>query len=120
MGRPYPPMQTVSYLLAGLLGLLGLVFLIGAAQGNAALRVLVGLALMGAAAFFIYLARSKGPKLEIHHQIDLTGDVSVEKLKCENCGAQLDAKSIEMHEGAIYVRCPYCGSTYHMEEKPKW
>ena len=113
-------MQTISYIVAGLLGFLGLIFIIGAAQGNASLRMLVGLALMGAGAFFVYLARSKPPKIEIHHEIDLTGDVSVEKMKCKSCGAELDADSISMQEGAIYVKCPYCGSSYHMEEKPKW
>ena len=113
-------MKSFSYLLAGLLGLVGLMFLIGSAQGNTVVRIIVGLALLGAAVFFIYLARSKGPEMKITHQIDLTGDVSVEKMRCQSCGAQLDAKSIEMHEGAIYVKCPYCGAAYHMEEKPKW
>ena len=97
-----------------------MIFIIGAAQGNASTRMLVGLALMGAGAFFIYLARSRPPKIEIHHEIDLTGDVSVEKMKCKSCDAQLDPGSISMQEGAIYVKCPYCGSEYHMEEKPKW
>ncbi|MCD6359679.1 MAG: zinc ribbon domain-containing protein [Armatimonadetes bacterium] len=113
-------MQTISYVIAGLLGLIGLIFIMGAAQGNASVRMIIGLALLGAAAFFIYLARSKPPKMEIHHEIDLTGDVSVQKLKCRNCGAELDADSIEMHEGAIFVKCPYCGSTYQLEEEPKW
>ncbi len=113
-------MKTTGYLVGGVLGLVGLVFLIGSGEGNTVVRIIIGVALMGAGAFFIHLARSKGPEMHITHEIDLTGDVSVEKMKCENCGAQLDSDSIKMQEGAIYVKCPFCGSAYHMEEKPKW
>ncbi len=113
-------MKTVSYLVAGLLGAVGVVFLIGSSQGNAVTRIIIGVVLIGVAAFFIYLARSKGPQIHITHDIDLTGDVSLEEMHCKSCGAKLDADSITLREGAIYVKCPYCGSEYHMEEKPKW
>ncbi len=113
-------MKTISYLVAGLLGAVGFVFLIGSSQGNAVTRIIIGVVLIGVAVFFIYLARSKGPQVNITHDIDLTGDVSLESMRCKSCDAQLDADSIELREGAIYVKCPYCGSQYHMEEKPKW
>ncbi len=113
-------MKTISYLVAGLLGAVGVVFLIGSSQGNAVTRIIIGVVLIGVAAFFIYLARSKGPQMHITHDIDLTGDVSLQEMRCSSCDAKLDAESIELREGAIYVKCPYCGSQYHMEEKPKW
>ena len=107
-------------MIASVLGLAGLIFLVAAGQGNVLPRVIIGVVLLGAALFMVVLARSKGPQTRITQQIELTGDVHPEQLKCQACGAQLDAKSIALHEGAIYVKCPYCGTSYHLEEEPKW
>ncbi len=113
-------MKTAGYLLGGVLGLAGLISLFAASQGHTLPRIIAGIVLWGAAAFMLYLARSKGPEVKITHEIDLPGDTELEHLRCRACGAQLDADSIELHEGAIYVKCPYCGTTYQLEEKPKW
>ncbi len=113
-------MKTAGYAIGAVLALAGLIFLVGSGQGNTLPRIIIGIVLLGGAAYMIYLARSKGPETKITHQIDLTGDTSVEELRCKSCGAKLDANSIQMHEGAIYVKCPYCGTTYQLEEKPKW
>jgi redox-regulated HSP33 family molecular chaperone len=66
--------------------------------------------------------REPKPKQEItiHQQVDLTGEVDAEALKCRNCGSQLDKSSIGVVEGAIMVTCPYCGTTYQLTEEPKW
>lgn len=113
-------MKTAAYLLAGLLGLGGLIFLIGAGQSNTAPRVIIGIVLLGAAIFFIFLARSKGPEVKIIQEIDLSGDVSVEEMRCQACGASLDSDTVKVEAGAIFVSCPYCGSEYQLEEEPKW
>lgn len=113
-------MKTAGYAIGAVLALAGLIFLVASGQGNTLPRVIIGIVLLGGAAYMIYLARSKGPETKITHQIDLTGDTSVEELRCKACGAKLDPGSIHMHEGAIYVKCPYCGTTYQLEEKPKW
>jgi len=113
-------MKTVSYLLAMVLGLGGLVFLIAAGQSNATPRVIIGVVLLGAAVFLLFLARSKGPELKITQQIDLSGDIHPEQLKCKACGAQLDSDSVKLEEGGIFVKCPYCGTEYQLEEEPKW
>lgn len=113
-------MKTAGYLIGAVLGLAGIIALAAAAQGHATTRIIAGIVLLGAAAYMIYLARSKGPETKITHEIDLTGETELEHLRCKSCGAQLDADAIEMHEGAIYVKCPYCGTTYQLEEKPKW
>ncbi len=113
-------MKTAGYLIGGVLGLGALIFL-GSASANRSLRhALLGLVLLGAAAFMIYLARSKGPEVKVTHKVDFTGDTELERLRCEACGAQLDSDAVEMREGAIYVKCPYCGTSYQLEEKPKW
>ncbi len=113
-------MKRAGYLLGGLLGFAGLISLYAATQGHTVPRIITGIVLFGAAAFVIYLARSKGPETKITHKVDFTGDTELERLRCNSCGAQLDSDAIEMREGAIYVKCPYCGTTYQLEEKAKW
>ena len=113
-------MKEVSYILAVVLGFGGLIFLVGAGQGNTAVRVIIGIVLLGAAAFMVYLARSKGPEMKVTHQVDFTGETELEELRCRACSGRLNADSVKMREGAIYVDCPYCGTSYQLEEKPKW
>ena len=64
-------------------------------------------------------AKKQGPQ-EIVQKIDLSGDIQLEKMKCQNCSAELDRDSITVKEGAIFVSCPYCGTAYQMVEEPKW
>jgi len=78
--------------------------------------IVVGLAIIG----FAWWQKRKEQKIEITQQIELTGDLEMEKLKCEQCGAPLDKKSISVEAGAITVHCPYCGSVYQISEEPKW
>ena len=53
-------------------------------------------------------------------KIDLTGDMSAQRINCESCGAELESEHISVKAGAIFVSCPYCGSDYQMVEEPKW
>ena len=78
--------------------------------------IVVGLAIIG----FAWWQKRKEQKIEITQQIELTGDLEMEKLKCEQCGAAVDKKSISVEAGAITVHCPYCGSVYQISEEPKW
>jgi predicted RNA-binding Zn-ribbon protein involved in translation (DUF1610 family) len=64
--------------------------------------------------------REEAGEVTIHQQIDLTGDVHIEKLRCESCGAALDKSSVTVKAGAVHVDCPYCGTSYVVEEEPKW
>jgi uncharacterized protein with PIN domain len=58
--------------------------------------------------------------VEIIQKIDLSGDMNLESLRCRNCGGALSSKDISMVEGAPFVKCPYCGTTYQLTEEPKW
>jgi uncharacterized Zn-finger protein len=60
------------------------------------------------------------PPQEIVQKIDLSSDIQVEKLKCQNCGGQLDQNSVSVKAGAVFVNCPYCGASYQIVEEPKW
>jgi transcription elongation factor Elf1 len=46
--------------------------------------------------------------------------VDLETLKCRNCGAALDKSAVKVVAGAVMVTCPYCGTSYQIEEKPMW
>lgn len=112
-------MKFVAYPLAALLGLLGLVFVVGA-QGQW-IRVLVGIVLWGAAGALVWLAR-KMPRqtTNIVQKIDLSGDVRLETLTCRSCGGTLGKESVTVKAGAVFVNCEFCGATYQIEEEPKW
>ncbi len=115
-------MRIVGALLAAVVGLLGLVFLIGA-QGQA-LRFAIGVVLIGAAGAIVYfmLLRPQVQQVQqtVVQKIDLSGDVNLEKMTCQACGAPLSKDAISLKEGAIMVTCPSCGTTYQIEEKPKY
>jgi len=112
--------RPVLYALAAVVALLGAIFLIG----NQVLvqRMVVGLVLIVAGIALAWLAKMKAPQptVEITQDIDVPGDAELEQLKCRSCGATLDEKSIELREGAIFVKCAYCGTSYQIEEAPKW
>jgi hypothetical protein len=71
---------------------------------------------------FLRIRRSKteAQEIEIVQKIDLSGDIELEKMKCQNCSAELSKDSVTVKEGAIFIDCPYCGTSYQMVEEPKW
>jgi len=113
------PLKIGMYTLCAVVGFVGLIFLVGN-QGLVA-RMMIGIVLIGAAVAIGWLTKAKAPERKIVQEIDLSGDVEKEQLECQSCGAPLDQKSIELNEaGAVTVNCPYCGTSYHLEEAPKW
>ena len=113
-------MKILSYLLAILLAILGLIFLTGS-QGQV-IRLVIGVVLLVGAGAVIYLFRSK-PQITqntVVQKIHLSGEVNLETMKCKVCGAPLAGDSLEVKAGAIFVSCGHCGSTYQFEEEPKW
>ena len=113
-------MSAIAYILAVILGIFGLIFISGS-QGMV-LRIVVGIILLIGSGAFIYLGRMR-PKNITYHQkmdIDMSGDVQLEKMKCSSCGAELSDKSVSIQAGAVFVKCEYCGATYQIEEAPKW
>ena len=113
-------MIAIAYILSVILGLFGLVFIIGS-QGLI-LRIIVGIILLIAAGALILMARLRPKQIHVVQKmkIDLSGDVSLESLKCTSCGGRLGEKSVTVKAGAVFVNCEYCGATYQIEEAPKW
>ena len=111
-------MTPLVYLLAAVLGFVGIVFIVGA-QGQV-IRIVVGVVLFVAAGVLVYLTRARPQQTTLVQKIDLSGDVSAQELKCKNCGATLSSKSLSVKGGAIFVNCEHCGTAYQLEEEPKW
>lgn len=113
-------MKLVAYPIAVLLGLLGLVFVVGA-QGQI-IRVVIGVILMAAAGAMIWLAsrETKHVTTTLVQKIDLSGNVNVQELTCRSCGGTLSKESVTVRAGGVFVDCPYCGASYQLEEDPKW
>ena len=115
-------MKIVSYLIAVVLGFLGIMFIVGA-QGQF-MRFVVGAVLLAAAGVLVYMVRLRPQVLQtqttVVQKIDLSGDVNLEQMSCQSCGAPLSQESIEVKAGAIFVNCEHCGTAYQFEEAPKW
>jgi DNA-directed RNA polymerase subunit RPC12/RpoP len=119
--------------LALLFLLFGVIFIIGATSpetqnqgfwiGVGFFLIVVGLLFLGVAGATMYggyRSAQAEKKTEIIQRVELAGDMSTEQLKCKACGAILGKDSIEVKAGAAVISCPYCGTTYHLEEQPKW
>jgi hypothetical protein len=116
--------RIIAYIAAAILIFFGFLFFYGAfsPQGSAG-WIPVGLISLGAGFVLIWLAgrRTAGAgKQEIVQRIELSGDVSLEKMTCRNCGGALSSENVKVLAGAAVVNCPFCGTSYHLEEKPKW
>jgi len=112
------PVTLIAYLLAGVLGLLGLVFLLGS-QGLVA-RMVVGVILLLAAGALAALPRLRPQQVQIQQTLDLTGDVSLQGMKCTSCGASVGRNDVVVKAGAVFVNCGHCGASYQLEEEAKW
>lgn len=112
--------RLVAYLLAGVIGLLGLVFIIG--WQSQVPRLIIGVILIISAFVIIYLSRMqpKTTSTTTVQRIDLSGDVNLEEIRCSSCNAPLSKEEIDVKAGAILVNCAHCGATYQFEEEPKW
>lgn len=56
----------------------------------------------------------------IVQRLEVSGDMKAVAIKCPNCSASVDAKSIKIVSGVPYATCPYCGHTFEVSEEPKW
>lgn len=114
--------QLIFIFLAIGLGVLGLSFLTAAGQAQFTIRLVIGVLCLLGAGGLIYLSRLRPVQnTHIHKmELDLPGEVKMKGVQCTSCGASLDSKSVSIVAGAVHVNCPYCGSSYQIEEAPKW
>ena len=88
------------------------------------LLLCIGVVLLAAAGAIVYLMLLRPQVQQVQQtvvqKIDLSGDVNLERMTCQACGAPLTKDAISLKEGAIMVTCPSCGTTYQIEEKAKY
>jgi len=118
--------KIIGYIIAAILVFFGVLFVWAAfSPGGEPGWIIIGIISVAVGLGIIALVKFREPKpaqppQEIIQKIDLSGDIEMETLKCEKCGGELKKDSITVKEGAIFISCPYCGSTYQMVEEPKW
>jgi DNA-directed RNA polymerase subunit RPC12/RpoP len=115
-------MRVFSLVLGIFFILLGLIFMIAAADTNFIPRFAVGtsMVLLGGYLLRRGIKEPADKTVVISRTLELSGDVNLEDLKCNQCGASLSSDSISLKAGTVFVSCPYCSSEYQIEEKPKW
>ena len=121
--------RIIGYAVACILILFGVLYLWSipaAGSSQVVSRLIVGVVSLAIGVVIIWVVRTRGPApvQQITQQVDLElemgGDVNVEKLKCQSCGGELSKDHVALVQGAVMINCPYCGSTYQLTEEPKW
>lgn len=116
--------RVIAYLAAAILIFFGVLFVWGAFSPDGSPSwILVGLISVGAGMVLIWIVRRRpadSSKQEIVQRVELSGDVSLERLTCRSCGGALSSENVRVVAGAAVVSCPYCNASYQLEEEPKW
>lgn len=121
--------RIVGYVAAAILILFGVLYLWSipaAGSGQLVSRLIVGVVSLAVGVVIIWVVRTRGPApiqqitQQVDVDLDMPGDVSVDKLKCQSCGGELSKDHVSLVQGAVMINCPYCGSTYQLTEEPKW
>ena len=60
----------------------------------------------------------EGKRVNIN--IDLPGQVQINAMTCQACGAPINTNDISIVNGAPMVHCKSCGTSYQITEEPKW
>ena len=116
--------KIVAYIFAAIMIFFGVIWILGAfsATGGGLGQVLVGVVLLLVGFVVIYFAARRKPSTttNVTLNIDMPGNVSMETIKCKNCGGTIGKEDISLVNGAPMVTCPYCHTTYQLTEDPKW
>jgi hypothetical protein len=110
----------VFYVLAAVVGLLGLAFVVG--HQGMPMRIVVGVILLVVSGALVLAARLR-PKVEqrnIVKRVDVSGDVKAAELTCQRCGASLGPSDVKVEGGVAVVSCKFCDTTYQLQEEIKW
>lgn len=119
--------RTILYIVAAVLIFFGVLFVWAAFSdqfsqpwGTMAVGAISLLAGLGLIALAGRQGKKASQEVTVVQKIDFSGDVQLEKLTCRSCGGALTPENITMLAGAPVVHCPYCKTSYQLEEKPKW
>jgi len=119
-------MKLIANIAAAILIFFGVMFIWSAfgatpQPGN----IVIGLATTLIGFGLIWFAQRKpkadaGAGQNVSLNIDLPGEIKMETMTCAACGGAITSKNIEMQSGSPMVVCPYCDTTYQLNEEPKW
>ncbi|MFZ3070711.1 MAG: hypothetical protein WA110_06285 [Anaerolineaceae bacterium] len=118
--------RTILYIVAGILIIFSFLFILGAFSPDGSTSWLtIGIIGMVVGFLCIYFGAKLGAKANATTQnvtvnVDLPGNVQMDTIKCQSCGAPLAPEDITLINGAPVVTCPNCGTTYQLTEEPKW
>ncbi|MBT3390523.1 MAG: hypothetical protein HN413_08935 [Chloroflexi bacterium] len=118
--------KIIAYVFAAILIFFGVLFIWGTFSPEGQIGWLVVGVISVAIGFGLiwFAGRSKatpaGQGENVTLNIELSGDVNLETMKCQSCGGALTANNIQMLAGAPVVNCPFCNSSYQLTEEPKW
>ncbi len=116
--------KIVAYIFAAILIFFGVLFIWGSfsAQGGGGGWIVIGLISVVIGFGLIYFAarRKAVETTNVTLNIDLPGTVSMDTIKCKSCGGTITKDDIKLVDGAPWITCPYCHTTYQLTEEPKW
>ena len=118
-------MKIIGYIASGILIIFGVLFILSAfsPQGqvsNLWVGIILCLVAFGIIFFLTWRKKVDSNTTNVTLNLDLPGNVSLDSLKCEQCGGALTKDDISIVNGAPMVTCPYCNTTYQLTEDPKW
>ena len=88
----------------------------------AAVMIIIALGLFGMV-YLISRLKAKQPTVvqqTVNVQLGGSGEFKQKEMKCRSCGGDIGSKDTKVISGGLQVTCPYCGTTYNLEEQPKW
>jgi DNA-directed RNA polymerase subunit RPC12/RpoP len=109
----------IGALAAGILWFFAVIFALASSYDANRLIVSAVLFVIGLAILAVIYYTGKKPTTVIN-QLEVPGQMKANVIRCPNCSANVDVKSIKVINGVPYVSCPYCGKTSAITEEPKW
>ncbi|HAF49409.1 MAG TPA: hypothetical protein DCL08_09280 [Anaerolineaceae bacterium] len=119
--------RIIAFITAAIFIILAFLFILGGLDDQEGdLRwVIVGIIGLVIGFVLVFVGTKLSPPVKTGDQVvnlnvDLPGEVGMDTIKCQSCGAPLSSEDIKMVAGAPVVECPNCGTTYQLTEEPKW
>ncbi len=117
--------RTILYIVAAVFIVFSFLFTLGAFSPDGSTSwLLIGIIGFILSFVLIFIGAKLGAKANqtqnVTLNVDLPGNIKMDTIKCQSCGAPLAADDIMMVQGAPVVTCHSCGTTYQLTEEPKW
>ena len=111
--------RVLGYVIASGLLFLGLLFAWASSVQETPTRLGVALISVAAALAMIYFLQRSKPT-EIVQKLEVSGPMKAQEMRCPNCSAVLSLDLATVVAGIPTIKCPYCGNSFEVTEKPKW